>query len=277
MFYNVGMRHGAHHSNDYHRYWNEKQDQIWRATTQGPYFENKIPTEDDKVLPASAVIGAATAFGLASLLPLKVPASKPLMYCGKTELMQALIRIENDAIYECKNEKFVQLFPQNPKNSTNLENSIFKEYKNIEENEENSTNNSVIYFEEKSMLCEEEKYEGIFCKNGILLSSDEIFCNSTVIFQPTNSNKTIDILNCYKGEFPENQSSFIPTISTEAPINTEKSLSVIESLWIPVALEILPETTTEATTTTTTPESPFDWIKTIRTPELCYNQFYLTC
>ena len=36
--------------------WTQEKDQNWRKTTQAPYFENKIP-EEDKILPASAVIG----------------------------------------------------------------------------------------------------------------------------------------------------------------------------------------------------------------------------
>ena len=36
--------------------WNEEKDQNWRKSTRAPYFENKIP-EEDKILPASAVIG----------------------------------------------------------------------------------------------------------------------------------------------------------------------------------------------------------------------------
>ncbi|KAG5669893.1 hypothetical protein PVAND_000184 [Polypedilum vanderplanki] len=309
LFYSAGMKDGKYYSNDYHRFWNENQDRKWRATTKGPYFANKVPSENEKILPASAVIGAAAAFGLASLLPLNVPANKPLMYCGNTDLMQSQIRIENGFIYKCKNDTFEVKCSRNSQNlfnSTNFDsvkNSTitFNENLNVTDNEnvEENDNNS-LSCERKVITCDEEKQndEGIYCKNRTLYSAQEIYCNSTSILKSSKSNKTIEVLNCYKGNLPENQASFIPTTttSTEASITTttEKSLSIgaqmhifmlkllgeyevleknknpekiestteipkVEPQWIPKALEILPEITTESTTTTTTPEPPFEW------------------
>ncbi|KAG5666174.1 hypothetical protein PVAND_017683 [Polypedilum vanderplanki] len=304
MFLNATMKDGKLHKNSYQRFWNENQDRKWRATIKGPYFANKVPSENDKILPASAVIGAASAFGLASLLPLNVPANKPLMYCGNTDLIQSQICIENGFIYKCKNGTFevkCSRNSQNLVNSTNfdnfknVDNSTMTVNVNIERSKENSTNNNLLTCERKVMTCDEEKEkdEGIYCKSKTLYSAQEIFCNSTSVLKSSKSNKTIEVLNCYKGKLPENEASFIPTTttSTEAPFTTttEKSLSIgaqmhifmlkllgkyevleknkipekiestteipkVEPQWIPKALEILPPTTT-----TTTPEPPFEW------------------
>jgi hypothetical protein len=43
------------------RRWDEDDDRRWRETTRAPYFENKVPGED-KILPASAVIGEFYSF-----------------------------------------------------------------------------------------------------------------------------------------------------------------------------------------------------------------------
>lgn len=62
LFFGAGMQSGylwgSHSNQDSYnrRRWNEEEDRRWRATTQAPYFENKVPGED-KVLPASAVVG----------------------------------------------------------------------------------------------------------------------------------------------------------------------------------------------------------------------------
>lgn len=65
--YGVGMHHGysmGHRNNYYYgssnyeerRRWSERDDRQWRATTQAPYFENKVPG-GTSVLPAAAVLG----------------------------------------------------------------------------------------------------------------------------------------------------------------------------------------------------------------------------
>lgn len=62
LFYGMGMHSGymwgrsSSHDSYNRRRWDEEEDRKWRATTQAPYFENKVPGED-KILPASAVIG----------------------------------------------------------------------------------------------------------------------------------------------------------------------------------------------------------------------------
>lgn len=268
---------------------------------------------------------AATAFGLATLLPLKVPANKPLMYCGNTALIQAEIRIENGLVYRCRNGTFEARCPKIVENATVVDNSksdeistvtFFDNYKenvedqniklnieeeyfddttveNIEESELNSTESNSTNCEKRKIICDEEEIQkGIYCKNGTLFSAKEIFCNSTTILKATKSNKTIEILNCYKGKLSENQASFIPTTTDQAPTTTtttEKSYSIgaqmhifmlkllgkhqilekkkneikEEPKWTPEALEILPKSTTQRTTTTTTPEPPFKWMMKI--------------
>ena len=71
LFYGAGTHSGygwgrsSHYGYRSHghnnRRWDESDDRRWRATTQGPYFENKVPGED-KILPASAVIGEFKCF-----------------------------------------------------------------------------------------------------------------------------------------------------------------------------------------------------------------------
>ncbi|KAG5674814.1 hypothetical protein PVAND_004761 [Polypedilum vanderplanki] len=306
LFYGAGMHHGYswgrhsdhnYYGNDHYRRreWNEDQDRSWRATTQAPYFANKVPGED-KILPASAVVGAAYAFGLVSLLPLNVPKNNPLMYCSNTDLMQAQIRLENGYTYQCINNTIEVICPKID-NSTNVLNTTVIN----EENELNSTDASTITISTSLPICEnrlmtcsnEESIEEIYCKSGTLYSNENIFCNSTTLLNGTNINETITILNCYKGELPNSQASFIPTTTPFPATTTEKSLSIgakihifllklvgksdvlekttiapepdipqlsLNDSWTPEALTIPPETTTESTTTTTTTEGPYKWM-----------------
>ncbi|KAL7042496.1 hypothetical protein ACKWTF_001160 [Chironomus riparius] len=96
--------------------WNQEKDKKWRESTRAPYFENKIPGNQEKI-PASAIVGAAKAFGLVSLLPLNVPPGKPLMYCGNTDLIQSQIRINNEATYVCNNAK-IEISCKTPRPTT---------------------------------------------------------------------------------------------------------------------------------------------------------------
>lgn len=49
---------GSRYYDDEHRRrsWSESDERSWRATTQAPYFENKVPGSES-YLPASAVVG----------------------------------------------------------------------------------------------------------------------------------------------------------------------------------------------------------------------------
>jgi hypothetical protein len=183
------------------RSWDSEDDRGWRATTQAPYFENKVPGSD-RYLPAAAVVGAATAFGLASLLPLNVPANKPLMYCDNTEVAQNPIYLDSN-IYSCVNETITISCPRMAENST-----IIDECSN------------------QTMKCDlEQSSENLYCSQGTLFSQSPIFCNSTTLHNGTTVNETI--LNCYQGQLSEALASFVPTTTTEAPITTttEKQLS----------------------------------------------------
>ncbi|KAL7042503.1 hypothetical protein ACKWTF_001167 [Chironomus riparius] len=282
MFFGIGMHSGygwGRSSDSYNRRrWDEEEDRKWRATTQAPYFENKVPGED-KILPASAVIGAATAFGLVSLLPLNVPANKPLMYCNNTELMQSQIQINNQHIYQCINNTI----------EMSCSRKVLENQTEVHENQTECVN--------KKMQCnlkEDEIAGSVYCSNGTLMSKNLIFCNSTTLLNGTNVNETTTILNCYEGQLPESQAAFIPTTTTtQAPITTtEKSLSfgakvhmfflriigkgdaaekeittttempemtTVKDSWVPEALTIPPETTT--LDTTTTEDASFEWME----------------
>ena len=229
-------------------------------------------------MPAAAVVGAATAFGLASLLPLNVPVNKPLMYCNTTDIAQTQIKFEGN-IYFCANNSIAISCPR----SVLSDNTTFDE----------------CLSENKTLQCDlKDNVENVYCTNGTLLNREATMCNSTTMLNGTNANETTPILNCYPGSLPENLAAFIPT---EAPITTttEKQLSIgakmhvfflkligkgdvlekkattispldenprlaSEAKWIPEALTIPPETTTQAetteyvsTTSATTTSEPF--------------------
>jgi len=230
---------------------------------------------EKQVLPAAAVVGAATAFGLATLLPLNVPQGKPLLYCNNTELAQTQIKL-NETVYFCNNQSIAMSCPRT------------------------SDNGTVDECLNKTMECDvtdSKSAGGVYCTNdGTLKSTESIVCDSTTILNGTNVNETSTILNCYYGLLPETMASFIPTQTTEAPVTTttEKSLSFgahvhvfllkligksealekqtttaspieedprllaaaerNETVWIPEAITIPPET--NATTTT---EAPFNF------------------
>ncbi|CRL03836.1 CLUMA_CG016757, isoform A [Clunio marinus] len=229
---------GRSHNSFRHRSWSDKDDRRWRMTTKAPYFENKIPGSE-KILPAAAVVGAATAFGLISLLPLNVPAFKPLMYCNGTEFAQSPINID-DKIYRCSNKSILI-------SSCDFinENQVF--------NEDDKCVN-------KTMECHSKhSNDEIFCDNGTLLSRSSLVCNSTTFLNGTKNNETLTILNCFKGEINAKLASFIPTTTTEEPstTTTEKNLSVPSRIHVFFMKiigkeEALKKITTTSTTTTTT-------------------------
>jgi hypothetical protein len=263
LFFGVGM-HSGFGWGSHRRSWDSDDDRRWRSTTKAPYFENKVPGSEN-YLPAAAVVGAATAFGLASLLPLNVPANKPLMYCNGTDVAQNPIYLDFN-IYSCANESVAMSCPRMAENSTVIDECL-----------------------NQTMICDtEQTTENLYCTNGTLLSRSPIFCNSITLQNGTNVNQTT--LNCYQGQISQAMASFIPTTTTEAPIvpATEKELSLKskihvffmklvgksdiiekaqtpttaapidenprfvlkenETLWVPEALTIPPETNTTDTT-----------------------------
>ena len=217
--------------------------------------------------------GAATAFGLVSLLPLNVPENKPLLYCNSTEIAQAQIRIEEN-IFSCLNQTIVISCAKSLEDET-----VVDDCSNI------------------TMECDmKDNVDNLFCTNATLVSRVSLVCNSTTIIEGTNINDSIAILDCYEGQIPSYSASFIPT-TTEAPLKSvEKRLSMSakvhiffmkisgksdivekvrtsstttapepigsrfllnenETLWVPEALTIPPETTS----TTKTEEENFSF------------------
>ena len=156
-------------------------------------------------MPAAAVVGAATAFGLASLLPLNVPVNKPLMYCNTTDIAQTQIKFEGN-IYFCANNSIAISCPR----SVLSDNTTFDE----------------CLSENKTLQCDlKDNVENVYCTNGTLLNREATMCNSTTMLNGTNANETTPILNCYLGFLPDQQASFIPSLTTEAPITTTEKQS----------------------------------------------------
>ncbi|KAL7042497.1 hypothetical protein ACKWTF_001161 [Chironomus riparius] len=250
--------------------WNEEKDKEWRESTRAPYFENKIP-DDEKLFPASAVLGAATAFGLVTLLPLNVPPGKPLMYCDSTKLIQSQIRINDQDIYVCNNRKIEILCKKKSENSECL-------------NEE--------------LQCDLHQgiTDNIYCTQNTLLSRTYLFCSSTSTIHKKDSNENVTIVNCFEGQLPKSRVSFIPTTTTttESPFftptpkplslsanvhiflikligkhealetTTRESYPVTEDnyAWYPEALTIPPETTTQKPIQITT-KLPYVWMEKV--------------
>ncbi|CAO1356574.1 unnamed protein product [Diamesa tonsa] len=130
--------------------WSDQQDQEWRSTTNAPYFENKQPGSNS-VLPAAAVVGAATAFGIYSLLPLNVPSGKPVLSCNATELQQTEINF-NGTTYGCSNK-------------------------------------AITISLGKSLECDKKKDASlVYCTNGTLIVKEDIFCPDTTYINETNTN-----------------------------------------------------------------------------------------
>lgn len=174
--------------------WNNQNDRVWRFTTRAPYFDNKQPGTKS-IMPAAAVVGAATAFGVYSLLPLNVPSEKPIMSCNATELKQSKIML-HDNIYYCVNGTI-----------------------KILSSHEKTTD---------TMICDqswEAEQSVLFCTNGTLLSTKSIVCNATNDELDENSS----ILNCYFGSVIESIGATVPTEGpeyTEYTVVTEKKVSL---------------------------------------------------
>lgn len=204
-------------------------------------------------------LGAATAFGLACLLPLNVPSKMPLMYCDEdTELKQAQISINNQTLYDCVNGT--------------IEVSCLNNFEDAA-NEKHCLNKTMeCYFNDV-----DQPTETVYCFDGTLISSTHIFCNSSTSLNETTANETTTILNCFFGQLPEHQAAFIPTttwrpttaITSEKPFSFGATVHMFilnligkgdamqkpKDSWIPEEL-----TTTTATTTT---ETPFRWMREV--------------
>lgn len=266
LFFGAGMHMGRGFGGGgygHRRSWDEEEDRNWRATTKAPYFENKVPGSDSEYLPAAAVIGAATAFGLVSLLPLNVPADKPLMYCNNTDILQNPIQF-NFNVFWCVNGSVAISCPRVLQNETVVD----------------------VCFNQ-TLQCDVEKTSrNMYCTEGTMYSQSALVCNSTMFQNGLNNEESPVILNCYSGSVANEYASYIPTLSTtEAPnvIEKEKDDSFFgkikgffaslvgdseegddeesndenEGSWVPEALTIPPEAFTilpEASTISETEE-----------------------
>jgi hypothetical protein len=175
--------------------WSSDDDRKWRSTTQAPYFANKIPGSGKK-LPAAAVLGAVTAFGLVSLLPLNVPANKPLMYCDDTGIAQSPIKI-GSRIHTCLKGKFETFFTL--EKATRLCTCL-----------------------DQTVDC---GYGGhlndVYCSGQTLFSKLPLVCNSTTLQFETGKQR----LNCYFGELlPTARRYSTPTRASITPTTEEERI-----------------------------------------------------
>lgn len=179
--------------------------------------------------------GAATAFGLVSLLPLNVPSYKPLMYCNATgEVSQSPIRI-GDLIYACSNKSVIMSCPQRLENNTIVDPCV----------EANQT-----------LTCDLNTPQySLSCTNGTLLSSLPMVCNTTLEVNVPNSNETSTVLFCYHGELlNERQAASIPTTTTEAPVEPKPGYLARVHLFF---LNLIGKGDDIKKTSATTTESPY--------------------
>lgn len=202
--------------------WTESDDKRWRFTTKAPYFDNRIP-RTDKILPASIAVGeleacvsfeiekknrflgAASAFGLTSLLPLNIGDGKPLIYCPETDLAQHSIQL-NGRIYSCA-ENLIRIICHGEATTSNPL---------------NSTDNAPEACVNKAGICELLKFddENLNCESGVLTSNSSIVCDS---FEIVESTKTmIKTLQCHYGELAPKLASFIPTTESSLRQTTVK-------------------------------------------------------
>lgn len=150
------------------REWTNDDEMKWQATTQVPYFENKVPGLEC-TLPASAVLGATTALKASNLLPLNVPAGKPILSCNATGLLQAQISIAG-IIYDCDRSAVTISCPR-----------LDEHYVTIDE------------CHGETLECDvrmPENTRSVSCTNGTLISNQEIVCRTATLMSKKN------ILNC---------------------------------------------------------------------------------
>lgn len=192
--------------------WSDREDRQWRLTTRAPYFENRIP-QSPKVLSATVVIGflilchqkmisvsqfvlgAASAFGLTTLLPLNIPKRQPLIYCPNQELEQARIKLDGK-FYSCI-DAYIQIECSNDEPISTTAG-------------ENDSGEGCV--DRKVSTGAEDIDEALIYMDGVLMSTLPIVCDSIT------GNEDSTTIDCYYGELPLQMTSFIPT--TENPVTT---------------------------------------------------------
>lgn len=184
------------------RRWSIEEDDAWRDTIQASYFENKVP-EVEMVLPAAAVMGAATAFGLTSLFPLNVPTGRPLMYCNSSHVEQNPIRLSG-RIYSCSDGEFVVSCPR-----------FLQDDGSLFDNEDCSGKSKILPCDLINQMSVLSIKTGIYCKQGTLLRIHQTYCLSALAsFRRTEVagvlvTETINIIDCHDGQVHPRQASFI--------------------------------------------------------------------
>lgn len=171
-----------------------------------------------RFLPASAVNGAATAFGLESLLPLNILPSNPIMYCiHPDELQQKRIRL-NEEIYSCHDGEVMM----------NCSDKICNEFI--------GRDNGIV-----------------FIMNGTLYSNSSIFCNDTIddIIQCFLGQLPSDVIAFIptmqpKSDTKKSNNGFVRIYNYVLSLvglsrEDEEEANVVQSKWIPQPLDIPPE------------------------------------
>ena len=167
LFFNPGMNIGNTFGN---REWNRDDEMKWQATTKKPYFENKQPGREC-VLPAAAVLGAASAFGVSSLLPLMVPIGKPILSCNATDLQQTQIMLSGN-VYDCNRRAITMSCPKTD------------EFDNVSDDCQGET----LECDVRMRPTDEAT---VSCTNGTLISNHLIVCKTATLMENKN------ILNCF--------------------------------------------------------------------------------
>lgn len=116
----------------------------------------------DCYLPAASILGAKDVFSAIELLPLTVPAFKPILSCNATSLKQTQVKI-NDQIYSC------------------TDGLISVEC--IDEYNLNSCPGKIL-------VCDMRSSKDLTCTNGTLLSKGDLECGSISLGNPKST------LNC---------------------------------------------------------------------------------
>lgn len=179
------------------------------------------------------VLGAATAFGVVSLLPLSVSSGNPLLSCELRTLNQIDLMF-NDNIYTCWEMFIFMECPLTEEEKFNISVSSSKtsvSEAKIDENFRTNTNNRC---RRKYLKCHEIKEHSnnkMFCDSNIIFSSLSMFCNSTFVRNNTGEfkNESKTVLQCYEGQskyeevYVPTKSSIVESTTTIKPTTTTMS------------------------------------------------------
>lgn len=140
-------------------------------------------------MPAAAVVGAAKAFRIATLLPLNMPANKPLMYCNQPYIAQTQIRFDND-IYSCDRHR--------------ISVSCIKSLDNTSDDE--------CLSQVEIMECDiKGDITNIYCTDSTQVSRHTVYCDSTTVQKGRTIDDPTTVLNCFYGKLSESLVAVILT------------------------------------------------------------------